>query len=53
MLSVTAIKNKSPNQLSRPAIIFGHETNQQIVPAIKIVTAIKLDPTCAPNRTCT
>ena len=32
-------------------IIFGPETNQQIVPAIKIVLTIKSDPTCVPDQT--
>ena len=31
--------------------IFGRETNQQNVPSLKIVPAIKLDPSCAPDQT--
>jgi hypothetical protein len=30
--------------------IFGRETNQQNVPTLKIVLAIKSDPACAPDQ---
>jgi hypothetical protein len=34
-----------------PTIIFGLETNQQIVPAVKIVPTIKSDPAFTPDQT--